>query len=312
MSVEPGPVSWFRRPFRFLAGLASRRGELHPLQASERLWDLLLSTPLIAFLFLFFVIPLFFVVFFAFGGYDANYRPTGRLHLQYFADVWSTAIGVLFLRTAFVASVVTLLSFVVSYPAAYYIALLPRQRREFLVMLLILPFWTSFLLRTYALRTIFDSDGLLNAVLQGVGAIQGPVFETGNVASVIWAETYTFLPFMALPLYANLEKLDRSMLEASYILGAGRIRTFLRVVLPLSVPGILAGSLLVFIIAMGELVIPFLVGGVEAQFLLGNAIYERAGSLPGHASALGLLFMVVVLAITYAYIRLVGRGGFRL
>lgn len=278
----------------------------------DRLWDLTLSLPLIVFLIVFFVLPLVFVVVFAFGGYDATYRPTGRFHLQYFADVWSSAIGTLFLRTAFVASVVTGLSFVLSYPAAYYIAQLPRHRREFLVLLLVIPFWTSFLLRTYALRTLFDSDGLLNVMLQAIGVSQAAVFETGNLNSVIWAETYTFLPFMALPLYANLEKLSRSMIEASYLLGAGRVRTFLRVILPLSVPGILAGSLLVFIIAMGELVIPFLVGGVEAQFLLGNAIYERAGQLPGQASALGLLFFVVVLVITYVYVRVVGRGGLQL
>lgn len=278
----------------------------------DRLWDLTLSLPLIVFLIVFFVLPLVFVVVFAFGGYDATYRPTGRFHLQYFADVWSSAIGTLFLRTAFVASVVTGLSFVLSYPEAYYIAQLPRHRREFLVLLLVIPFWTSFLLRTYALRTLFDSDGLLNVMLQAIGVSQAAVFETGNLNSVIWAETYTFLPFMALPLYANLEKLSRSMIEASYLLGAGRVRTFLRVILPLSVPGILAGSLLVFIIAMGELVIPFLVGGVEAQFLLGNAIYERAGQLPGQASALGLLFFVVVLVITYVYVRVVGRGGLQL
>lgn len=272
----------------------------------ERLWDLTLSLPLIVFLLVFFIAPMLFVVAFAFGGFNAQYQPTGLVHLRYFSDVWSAAIGSLFLRTAFVAGVVTLLSFVFSYPAAYYLAQLPHERREFFVMLLIIPFWTSFLLRTYALRTIFDSDGLANALLQRT------VFDTGNLASVIWVETYTFLPFMALPLYANLEKLSRSMLEASYILGAGRIRTFLRIVLPLSVPGILAGSLLVFIISMGELVIPLLVGGVEGQFLLGNAIYERSGQLPGQASALGLLFMVVVLAIAYTYIRLVGRGGLRL
>jgi len=296
---------------RFLRVVAPR-GRWQRLEVRDRLWDLTLSLPLIVFLIVFFVLPLVFVVVFAFGGYDATYRPTGRFHLQYFADVWSPAIRTLFIRTAFVASVVTGLSFILSYPAAYYIAQLPRHRREFLVLLLVIPFWTSFLLRTYALRTLFDSDGLLNVMLQAIGVSQGAVFETGNLNSVIWAETYTFLPFMALPLYANLEKLSRSMIEASYILGAGRIRTFLRVILPLSVPGILAGSLLVFIIAMGELVIPFLVGGVEAQFLLGNAIYERAGQLPGQASALGLLFFVVVLVITYAYVRVVGRGGLQL
>ena len=300
--VRTGPADSLRR---FLSRVVPR-GKFQPLETRDRLWDLTLSLPLIGFLFVFFVLPLMFVVFFAFGGYDNNYLLTGRFHIQYFADVWSSAIGTLFLRTAFVASSVTLLSFLFSYPAAFYIAQLPRERREFFVMLLIIPFWTSFLLRTYALRTIFDSDGLANAIFQQT------VFDTGNLASVIWAETYTFMPFMALPLYANLEKLSRSMLEASYILGAGRLRTFLRVVLPLSIPGILAGSLLVFIIAMGELVIPILVGGVEGQFLVGNAIYERSGQQPGQSSALGLLFMVAVLAITYVYVRVVGRGGIRL
>ena len=306
--ARAGPTEFLRRLLRFV----SPRGKVQPLEARDRLWNLVLSLPLIAFLVVFFLLPLAFIVVFAFGGYDSLYQPTGRVHLQYFADVWSEAIRNLFLRTAYVASIVTVLSFVLSYPAAYYIAQLPRERREFFVLLLIIPFWTSFLLRTYALRTIFDSDGLANAILQGTGLSQQPAFDTGNLASVIWAETYTFMPFMALPLYANLEKLSRSMLEASYSLGAGRIRTFLRVVLPLSIPGILAGSLLVFIIAMGELVIPLLVGGVEGQFLMGNAIYERSGQQPGQASALGLLFMVVVLGITFVYVRVVGRGGIRL
>jgi spermidine/putrescine transport system permease protein len=296
---------------RYFPRWVSQRGKIHPLETGDRLWGLALSLPLTAFLVVFFVLPLLFVVVFAFGGYDATYRPTGRFHLQYFADVWSSAIGTLFLRTAYVASGATLLSFVLSYPAAYYVAQLPRERREFFVMLLIIPFWTSFLLRTYALRTIFDSDGLANAILQALSLSQEPVFDTGNLASVIWAETYTFMPFMALPLYANLEKLNRAMLEASYVLGAGRLRTFLRIVLPLSMPGVLAGGLLVFIIAMGELVIPLLVGGVEGQFLVGNAIYERSGQQPGQASALGLLFMVVVFGIAYVYVRVVGRGGIR-
>jgi len=138
------------------------------------------------------------------------------------------------------------------------------------------------------------------------------VFRTRNLLSVIWAETYTFMPFMVLPLYATLERMSRSSIEASYLLGAGRVQTFLRVILPLSLPGIMAGTLLVFIISMGELVIPSLTGGVQYGYLLGNAIYERAGQSPGPMAALSLVFMVIVTVIAFAYLRIAGREGLRL
>ena len=295
---------------RLRAGRA--RAELPRLEVQDRLWNLALSLPMTLFLIVFFVLPFAFIFLYAFGLYDANYKPTGQVSLSNFSDVWTWSTAVLFGRTAFVAGMVTLLCFVFAYPAAYFIAEQPRRRRELLVMLLIIPFWTSFLLRTYSLMTIFGENGLANQALELLGLSRDPVFRIRNVWAVIWAETYTFMPFMVLPLYASLERMNRAAIEASYILGAGRVQTFFRVILPLSVPGILAGSLLVFIIAMGELVIPSLVGGIEAQYLLGNEIFARAGQLPGSASALGMIFMAVVLAISILYVRVVGRGGLRL
>jgi len=283
-------------------------GKVPRLEAQDRRYNLLLSLPMTLFLLAFFVAPLTFIGLFAFGAYGADYRPSGALSLSNFELIFRPETATLFGRTAFVAGMVTLLSFVFAYPAAYYIAEQPTRRRGFLLMLLIIPFWTSFLLRTYSLKLIFTETGIANDVLAVVGI--GPVFDVGTIWAVIWAEVYTFLPFMALPLYATLERLSRSAIEASYILGAGRIQTFFRVILPLSTPGVLAGSLLVFIIAMGELVIPYLMGGVEAQYLLGNSIYERQQT-PGTASALGLVFMAVVLVVSMLYLRVAGRGGLR-
>ncbi len=283
-----------------------------PLEVQERRRDLLLTMPLTIFLFLFFIAPFAFIILYAVGFYNPYGQATGEISLRNFAALWIGATGSLFLRTFAVAGSVTALCFLLGYPVAYYISEQPPRKRNLLVMLLMVPFWTSFLLRTYSLMMIFRLNGLANQFLIYIGLASGPIFEIGNFQSVVWAETYAFLPFMVLPLYATLERLSRSFVEASYILGAGRTRTFLRVVLPLSAPGILAGSLLVFIIAMGELVIPFLVGGIEAQYLLGNSIDLRAVKTPGTASALSLMFMVIVLGISLLYVRFGGREGLRL
>ena len=312
MSVPARVASLEGTAERGLDGIARlvRRGRPLGLDAQDRLWSLLLSLPMTLFLFIFFIVPFAFIVLFAVDYYNDYYQVAGTLGLDNFRAVWIPSTATLFGKTALAAGTATAFCFVLAYPAAYYIAWQPARRRELLVMLLIIPFWTSFLLRTYSLMTIFGENGLANQALAYFGL--PAVFEVRNLWSVIWAETYTFMPFMVLPLYATLERMNRSAIEASYVLGAGPVRTFLRIILPLSVPGILAGSLLVFIIAMGELVIPALVGGVDGGYLLGNAIDETHSQLPGFASALGVLFMLIVFAVSIAYIRFVGRGGLRL
>lgn len=282
------------------------------METQERLWNLVLSLPLTVFLLVFFVLPFAFIFLYAFGAYDSLHRWTGSFSLTNFELIWAGAQAQLFWKTIQVAGIVTALCFVLGYPVAYYIAEQERSRREFLLMLLMVPFWTSFLLRTLSLMTIFSEFGLANQFLGAIGLAKGPVFTTRNLIALVWAETYTFMPFMVLPLYATLERLSRASIEASYILGAGRVRTFFRVILPLSAPGILAGSLLVFIISMGELVIPALTGGVDYGYLIGNSIYERYGIAAGTTASLSLLFMAIVLGISLAYLKVAGREGLRL
>ena len=154
------------------------------------------------------------------------------------------------------AAVATLLTLMIGYPMAYGIARAKPSTRNVLLLLVILPFWTSFLIRVYAWIGILKSNGLLNNFLMWLGVINEPLPLLYNEFSVYLGITYSYLPFMILPLYANLEKLDRTLLEAAADLGCRPWKTFLTVTLPLSMPGIIAGSLLVFIPAVGEFVIP--------------------------------------------------------
>lgn len=287
-----------------------RRLRGRSLEAQERRWNLGFSLPIVVFLGVFFIAPFIFIFLFAFGYFSSTFQPTGGFHFDNFLNVLNGTTLELMWRTVQVAGTVTGLCLLLGYPIAYYLATQPRERRELFLMILIIPFWTSFLLRTFSLWMIFNEDGLGNQLLGMLGLPS--LFATGNLQSVVWAETYAYLPFMVLPMYATIERMSRSTIEASYILGAGRIQTFLRVILPLSMPGIVAGSLLVFIITMGEVVIPAIMGGGEYGYLLGNAILARYAEVPGDMAALGLLFMAVILTIAFGYLRIAGREGLRL
>ena len=159
-------------------------------------------------------------------------------------------------------------------------------------MLIILPFWTSFLLRVYAWIGLLKTDGVINNVLHGLGIIDEPLAMMNTSFAVYIGIVYSYLPFMILPLYSNLEKHDNTLLEAAQDLGAGPIRVFLRITLPLSLPGIVAGSLLVFIPAVGEYVIPSLLGRTDqlmiAQAAVGRVLPESRlaeGERRGHRDA---------------------------
>lgn len=302
-------ATWIARPANWLGEL-SRLFRGRSLEAQERRWNLGFSLPVFLFLGVFFIAPFVFIFLFAFGYYSPRFQPTGGFHFDNFANVLNSTTLELMSRTVRVAGTVTALCVLLAYPIAYYIATQPRERRELLLMILIIPFWVSFLLRTISLWMILNTGGLLNQFVGMMGI--SPVVSTANFESVVWAETYAFLPFMVLPMYATIERLSRSAIEASYVLGAGRIQTFVRVILPLSAPGLVAGSLLVFIIAMGELVIPSIMGGGDWGYLFGNAILARHTDVPGDMAALSLLFMVIVLGSAFAYLRIVGREGLRL
>ena len=173
-----------------------------------------------------------------------------------------------------IAGISTLLCLLIGYPAAYAIARAPAAWRQPLLLLVALPFWTSFLIRVYAWIGILKTEGLLNALLLWLGVITEPLQILQTDLAVIIGMTYSYLPFMVLPLYATLEKMDQSLLEAASDLGCRPFRAFLAVTLPLSLPGIVAGSLLVFIPAVGEFVIPDLLGGPDT-LMIGKVLWAE-------------------------------------
>jgi putrescine transport system permease protein len=204
------------------------------------------------------------------------------------------------------ASVSTLACLLIGYPMAYGIARATPGWRLFLLTLVVLPFWTSSLLRTYALMGILRGNGLLNQALMGLGLIDQPVRLLDTEWAVYIGITYNYLPFMVLPLVANLMRLDVTLLQAAADLGARPWRAFLSVTLPLSLPGIVAGALLVFIPAMGEYVIPSLLGGPDA-LSIGARIWEdffTARNYPVAAAvAMAMLALIVIPMLVFEHVQ---------
>jgi len=206
------------------------------------------------------------------------------------------------------AALVTVATAVLAYPVAYTIALVVSARwRSALLLLVIIPFWTSFLIRTYAWMVILRTEGLVNNVLVALHLIHEPLLLYTPFAVFIGL-VYGELPYMILPLYAVLQKLDRSLLEAAADLGAGRWRAFWRVTLPLSVPGLVAGCVLVFIPSIGSFITPDLLGGAKT-IMVGNLIQNQFAAVRdqpfGSAVAFALTF--VVLALLMASLRSAAR-----
>jgi len=214
-----------------------------------------------------------------------------------------------FVTTAGMAAAGTVLCLLVGYPLAYYLATRAGAKRTIILVLVIVPFWTSQLIRTYAWLTILGSTGL-PALLEGLGIER--VVLLNSPPAVLVGLVYNYLPLMVFPLYVSLERLDRRLTEASKDLGAGRLATFRQVTLPLTVPGILSGVILVFIPIMGEYLVPQLLGGGKLYFV-GNALYDaflQSRNWPfGSAMAIGLI--VVVLAAVSVYLRLGSGTGAR-
>ncbi|MGI9354904.1 MAG: ABC transporter permease subunit [Rhizobiaceae bacterium] len=179
-----------------------------------------------------------------------------------------------YLSSLWIAVVSTFLCLLIGFPLAYGMARAPRNLRPTLLMLVILPFWTSFLIRVYAWIGILKKEGLLNQFLLYLGVIGEPLTILNTPTAVYIGIVYSYLPFMVLPLYANLEKQDPSLLEAASDLGCTRISAFWKITVPLSVSGIVAGCLLVFIPAVGEFVIPSLLGGSDT-LMIGRVLYDE-------------------------------------
>jgi spermidine/putrescine transport system permease protein len=214
-------------------------------------------------------------------------------------------------RSLWMAAVTTVLCLAVSYPAAYWLArLAPRRWKGLLLGLVVVPFWTSFLIRTYAWMFLLRTEGLLNLALSGLGLIHRPLELLYTQTAVLIGLVYGELPFMILPLYASLEKLDPTLLEASSDLGAGRMGTFWRVTVPLTAPGIAAGVILVFIPSLGQFVVSDLLGGARSM-MLGNLVQNQfaVARNPPFGAALAFELTAEVLVLLFAYAAFARRRG---
>jgi spermidine/putrescine transport system permease protein len=201
-----------------------------------------------------------------------------------------------FLRTARIAGSVTLCSLLLGYPLAYYLSFHAGPRKELLYQLVIVPLWVSYLVRGYAWKTILGSDGVLNGLLQYLRVTHEPVsFFLYSPFAVVLMLTHIYTPFVFLPIYAALEHIPRPLIEASQDLGADRRDTFLLIILPLSIPGLLAGGTFAFVLSLGDFLAPLLVGGPSAT-MLANIVQSLFGA--AYDWPLGATISVCILLIT--------------
>src|SRR3954452_8348693 len=275
------------------------------LRTRRRLWPYLLLLPGLAWLIAFFLVPILSQTYVS--------LQTGNLEEGFQFDwAWSTYSDALsnysdqFLRSFGYAAVATVLALIISFPLAYYIAFKSR-RKNLLLLLIILPFFTSYLVRTIAWQTILSDDGFVVDTLQSFGILSADGRLLATRTAVIAGITYNFLPFMALPLYVSLEKIDRRLIEAATDLYATRWTAFRKVTVPLALPGIFAGSLLTFIPAIGDFINAELLG-TPRQYMIGNVIqskFLRVADYP-EAAALSFILMALILVGVFAYARILG------
>ena len=211
------------------------------------------------------------------------------------------------LRSLFYAGVATVLAFVISFPLAYFIAFKAGRWKNLMLLLIVLPFFTSYIVRTVAWQTILADDGFVVNALQTVGLLSDDGRLLATRTAVIAGITYNFLPFMALPLYVSLEKIDRRLVEAATDLYAGRAAAFRRVTFPLALPGVFAGTLLTFIPAIGDFINAQLLGS-SRQFMIGNVIQSQYLVIRDYpvAAALSFVLMAVILVGILLYARALG------
>jgi spermidine/putrescine transport system permease protein len=266
----------------------------------------LLLAPGVAFLVLFFVVPLYYLSYTSLqeGTVQTGYTFTWAW------DNYSNAFDRYreqFFRSLEYAGIATLATLLISYPLTYWIAFRGGRWKNLLLVFIIAPFFVTYLIRTLAWQNILSDDGFVLGVLQTIGLVgeDGRILATST--AVIAGITYNFLPFMALPLYVSLEQIDKSLIEAAKDLYASSTKAFLRVTLPLSMPGVIAGTLLTFIPAAGDFINAELLG-TPRQAMIGNVIQSKFLEITdyGQAAALSVILMTVILVLILVYTRLVG------
>jgi putrescine transport system permease protein len=242
-------------------------------------------------------IPPYTPVFDIFEGWEAIKAKIAELDFEKYSFIFSDELYTsAYWSSIKIAAVSTFLTLLIAYPLAYGMARAPREWQPTLMMFVILPFWTSFLIRVYAWIGILKNEGLLNALLLNLGVVSEPLTIMNTTTAVYIGIVYSYLPFMVLPLYASLEKIDGRLLEAAEDLGSPPWKAFWQVTFPLSIPGIVAGCFLVFIPAVGEFVIPDLLGGSET-LMIGKTLWSEFFNNRDWpvASAVAVLLLLVLI-----------------
>jgi spermidine/putrescine transport system permease protein len=299
---------------------------LRKLRENKSLQGTLLISPTLVWMIVLLIIPLLLTLVISFGKRDAdggviytftteNYirliglKPGCMNPVTCFDSLYAGILG----RSLVLALETTICVILLAYPLSYFIARAPIKRRNTFLFMVLVPLWTNFVIRVYAWMMILRTQGVLNGILGSIAGLLGmnftPLEMLYTPGAVLVGMVYEFLPFMILPIYTSLEKIDLSLYEAAADLGANSIKSFLRVTLPLSMPGVVAGTILVFIPVMGTFVVSDILGGKQV-ILIGNLIQRQFLDArdPTFGSAASLILMVMTLIVTYLYTRKFGFG----
>ncbi|TIP92283.1 MAG: ABC transporter permease [Mesorhizobium sp.] len=282
----------------------------------------LLSAPALIIIFLAATGPLLIVVIYSFltpgpyGDVVWKFSTDGWLSVLMQRDIFDDTLAFadahlsIFWRSAKLSFLTTIFTLLFGFPTAYFIATRPARQRNIWLFLITIPFWTNLLIRTFAIQEVIRNEGIVNTVLIKLGIVSQPIQMMFTDFALMVGMTYVYLPLMVLPLYASMEKIDFRLVEAGYDLYANRFQVLRRVIIPLVKPGIVAGSILVFIPALGAYVTPRVLGGSK-NMMLGNLIELQFGQGRNWplGSALSLSLMAIVMVALLLYVRSVGRQG---
>ncbi len=249
----------------------------------------LLASPYLVWMGVFIIVPLFMVAYFAFFG------DNGQFTTQYIKDVWQYSD--IFLRSLWLSAIATIICLIIAYPVAFILSRLDVKTQSTTLMLVMLPMWMNFLLRTYAWMTILGNEGIINSLIQALGF--EPIKMLNTQGAVVLGMVYNYLPYMILPIYSVMVKIDNSILEAAADLGCNRISATLKVVVPLSLPGIISGIIMVFVPAISTFIISRMLGG-GSNLLIGDLIemqFLGTAYNPNLGAAISLVLMIIVLII---------------
>ena len=301
--------------------IASDIAEANVRQDIRRRWWL--ASPALVIIFLAAIGPLFVVLFYSFmakGDYGdvkfGTFSSDGWFNVFFSRDIFDDTLTFadahlsILWRSVFLSLITTVATLFFGFPTAYFIATRPENQRDGWLFIVTIPFWTNILIRTFAMQEVLRNEGILNSVLMGLHVTDHPLQIMFTNWAVLFGMIYVYLPLMVLPLYASMEKIDFRLVEAGYDLYATRLRVLWRIIIPLVKPGVIAGSILVFIPSLGAYVTPRVLGGGKSM-MLGNLIELQFGQGRDWplGSALSITLMVIVTLALLVYVRNASKGG---